>query len=31
MGEIVPVPPEEAWEIALERDAKRGVKIVMEE
>jgi hypothetical protein len=31
MGEIVPVPPEEAWRIALERDAKRGVRIVMEE
>ena len=31
MGEIVPVPPEEAWQLALERDAQRGVKIVMEE
>jgi hypothetical protein len=31
MGEIVPVPPEEAWRIAIERDARRGVKIVMEE
>jgi hypothetical protein len=31
MGDIVPVPPEEAWEIALARDATRPLRVVHEE
>jgi len=31
MGDIVPVPPDEAWKLALESDKQGTSKIVMEE
>lgn len=31
MGDIVPVPPEEAWKLALERDKTNTSKVVLEE
>ena len=31
MGELVPVPPDEAWKLALERDKTSKSRVVMEE